>query len=63
MNPLTQKLTVKIKEAAEILGISQSSIRRLIQRGEIRVCRKFRHPLVPIREIEKFLEATLQLNK
>jgi hypothetical protein len=26
--------------------------RRLIQRGEIRVCRKFRHPLVPIRKLK-----------
>jgi len=46
----------RIKEVAEIIGISESSIRRLIKRGEIRAINKLRHILIPASEIERFLK-------
>jgi excisionase family DNA binding protein len=51
------RLTVKIPEAAALLGVSIPTIRRAIDRGEIRVNRKFRHVLIPMAEIERFAGA------
>ncbi len=45
----------KIKEAAAIAGVSDSSIRRLVNRGELRAIRKLRHILIPRAELERFL--------
>jgi len=53
-NPAFRRLTVKIPEAAAMLGVSSSSIRRAIDRGDIRVNRKLRHVLIPLSEIERF---------
>ena len=53
----TQRLTVKIPEAAAILGVSCSTIRRAIERGDIRANRKLRHVLIPMSEIERFAAA------
>jgi excisionase family DNA binding protein len=49
-----QRLTVKIPEAAALLGVSIPTIRRAIDRGDIRVNRKLRHVLIPISELERF---------
>lgn len=50
------KLSYKITDAAERIGVSESSIRRLIKRGEIRAINKLRHVLIPASEIERFLK-------
>jgi excisionase family DNA binding protein len=52
-----QRLTVKIPEAASLLGVSIPTIRRAIERGDIRVNRKLRHVLIPMAEIERFASA------
>ena len=52
-----QRLTVKISEAAALLGVSIPTIRRAIDRGDIRVNRKLRHVLIPMSEIERFAQA------
>jgi excisionase family DNA binding protein len=59
-DPTGPRLAVKIREASELLGVSTSSIRRLIQRGEIQVIRKFRHPLVPVTELQKLINQLSQ---
>ena len=51
------RLTVKINEAAAMLGVSAQSIRRAIERGDIRVNRKLRHVLIPLSEVERFATA------
>ena len=51
------RLTVKINEAAAMLGVSPQSIRRAIKRGDIRVNRKLRHVLIPWSEVERFAAA------
>ena len=51
------RLTVKINEAAAMLGVSTQSIRRAIERGDIRVNRKLRHVLIPWSEVERFAAA------
>jgi excisionase family DNA binding protein len=46
------RLAYKIKEAAEILGVSPSSVRRAIERGLITPIRAFRHVLIPANQLE-----------
>lgn len=48
-----------IQETAEILGVSPNSIRRLVDRRQIRASRALRHLLIPATEIDRFLKATL----
>ena len=50
-----QRRAYKIQEAAEILGVTPITVRRLINRGLIRPCRVLRHVLIPADEIEKLL--------
>ena len=45
----------KIHEAAELLGVSASSIRRLIARGHLRSVRVLRHVLIPATELDRLL--------
>jgi hypothetical protein len=45
----------KIRDAATILGISPTSVRRLIQRGALKRCCALRHNLVSAAEIDRIL--------
>jgi len=48
---------LKIPGACKYLGgISQITMRRLIDRGKIKPCRNIRHVLIPIRELDRWLE-------
>jgi hypothetical protein len=47
---------LKIKDAARYLGgVSQISVRRLIQRGLLKPNRALRHILIPVQELDRFL--------
>jgi excisionase family DNA binding protein len=48
------RLTYKVPEASKILGINAHTLRRLIARGEIKVVRALRHPLIPAEELKRF---------
>ena len=50
-------LSVKLKQAAGMLGVSVVSLRRKIESGEISVCRAFRHIIIRVSELERFLAA------
>ena len=52
---LTQRKALKIAETADALGVNAASIRRAIQRGLLRPCKAFRHRLISMEEIERFL--------
>lgn len=45
----------KISEVAEMLGISQMSVRRMLGAGEIKAVRRFRSPLIPAAELARFV--------
>jgi excisionase family DNA binding protein len=45
-----------VRETAIALGISRMSVRRLIQRGLLRPNRALRHLLIPLSEIDRFLQ-------
>lgn len=47
---------LKLMQAANYLGVSAISIRRLIKRGLIKPNRALRHLLIPVIELERFLE-------
>jgi len=49
------RISYKVKEAAQILGVSTITIRRAIARGLLKPCRSFRHPLIPASELEKLI--------
>lgn len=49
-----ERLLLKIDEAAALLSVSTSSIRRLISRGELAPNRKLRHVLIARTELERF---------
>ena len=53
--PAQTRRAFKIHDVAAILGVSPSSVRRLVKRGELRPCRSLRHVLIPAAEVERFL--------
>jgi excisionase family DNA binding protein len=48
------RLTLKVPEAAAILGVNPQTVRRLIERGLIKAIHATRHPLIPVSEIQRF---------
>lgn len=50
------RLLYKINESAEILGVSEMSVRRLISAGHLKASRRFRHLLIPKSELERFAQ-------
>lgn len=54
------RLAYSLREAALALGISESSVRRLLQRGLIRSSGALRHKLIPAFELERFLRESLR---
>jgi excisionase family DNA binding protein len=51
----TPRLSYKIKEAAQILGVSPVTVRRAIDRGLLKPCRAFRHTLISAEQLKKFI--------
>ena len=54
LDPFAGRVTLKVPEAAQVLGINAHTLRRLIERGEIKVIRALRHPLIPVAELKRF---------
>jgi excisionase family DNA binding protein len=50
------KLAVKLKEAADMLSVSERTLRRKIKAGELHACRAFRHVTISVAELESFIE-------
>ena len=49
------RVSYKVKEAAAIVGVSQATIRRAIDRGLLKPCRHFRHPLIPADQLTRLV--------
>lgn len=54
------RLAYKLKESAQIIGVSEKSIRRAIDRGLLKPSRAFRHVLISATELEAFLKNTTE---
>ncbi len=52
------RLAFGVRETAQMLGISEKSVRRLIARGLLKPSKALRHHLIDHREILRFLEET-----
>ncbi len=50
------RISYKIAEAAKIVGVSTITIRRAIDRGLLKPCRAFRHPLIPADQLQRMIE-------
>lgn len=47
---------LQLKRAASSIDVSEMSMRRLIKAGHIKANRALRHYLIPIAELDRFLE-------
>ena len=57
-NSRSERLAYSVQEAAELLGVNYFSVYRLIQRGQLKVCRALRGKLlVPRDELLKLLKS------
>ena len=54
----SSRIAYSVQEAAQMLGVCDKSIRRLILRGLLRPSRALRHILIPKDELERFLRET-----
>ena len=52
------RLAFTMRETAEILGISYTSVLRLVKRGLLRASTALRHKVISRAEIDRFLKAT-----
>lgn len=52
------RLAYTVQEAAQMLGVSDKTVRRLIARRLLRVSRALRHLRIPKGELERFLKDT-----
>jgi len=59
--PKIKPAALKLAEACEYLGgISKITLRRLIQRGLIKPNRALRHILIPVSELDKFINGQVR---
>lgn len=49
------RLAYNLAESAALLGMSPSSVRRLVQRGRLRRLPGFRHVVIPASELRKLV--------
>ena len=56
--PDSMRMAFSIQETAQILGVSDKTVRRLLDRKLLRASRAIRHYLIPKKEIERFLQET-----
>jgi len=50
------KGALKVRYAAEYLSVAPITVRRLIKRGLIQPNRALRHILIPVEELDRFLQ-------
>ena len=54
--PPTLRGGFQLREAADYLGLSKITVRRLVHRGLLKPNRSVRHLLFPVKELNRFLE-------
>jgi hypothetical protein len=50
-----QRGALKLKEAAQYLSLAPVTVRRLVERDQLKPNRATRHLIFPIRELDRFL--------
>lgn len=54
------KLAFSAQEAAQSIGVSVETVRRLIKRGHLKCCTALRHKVIPRAELERFLRDSMK---
>lgn len=54
---MQEALAVNMKQAGELLSLSERTVQRLIYSGRIRAVRAKRRITIPVRALEEFLQA------
>lgn len=62
MGPVPQSATYSVAEAGHLIGVSNFTIYRLLQRGKLRAIASIRHKRIPKAELERFLRDSLGRN-
>ena len=57
MKPDLPKLTMTVPEAGKVLGLGRSATYEAVRRGELPTIRVGRRVLVPVKALERMLEA------
>jgi len=57
--PRNERMAFSVQETADLLGVSQKTVRRLVARRLLHPSRAIRHLLIAKREIERFLAETI----
>jgi len=55
-----QPLTYTLRECAEALKVSLNSFRKIVDNGEVKVVRVGKRVLIPVRELERYLNDNLR---
>lgn len=55
--PLEERLTISVEEAAELLGVSRSTAYSLVRQGELPSLRLGRRIVVPVRRLLALLDS------
>ena len=50
-----QRGALKLRQAAQYISVAPITLRRLIARGQIKPNRALRHILIPVAELDRFL--------
>jgi excisionase family DNA binding protein len=58
--PSLPRLAYSMRESAEILGVSYITVHKWIKRGLLKCSSASRHKLIPLSEIQRFLNDTLE---
>jgi len=54
--PLSDRVALKIGEAADTIGVNPVTIRRMIKRGLLKPYRGLRTPLIPVCQLKDLIE-------
>lgn len=56
--PRVERMAFSVKETALLLGVSEKTVRRLVERQLLHPCRALRHLLFSRKEVDRFLDQT-----
>lgn len=56
----TKRLTYKIREVSNMTGVSQSTLRKMVRRGDLNVITSFGPWLIPQSEIDRLMSKTIR---
>ncbi len=60
ITPTVPKLAYTVEETAQALGLSTITVYRLLARGILKSSGGLRHKVIPVTEIQRFLNDTLK---